>query len=112
MVLFFQLQAAGRASRPKKFTNWDDWLHFKSNQKEYLCSQAGLKSNAIPENRTTFDKLHEQWLAWPAAYHVVNWSTTTAKGSTCNIFLGECLTLCGYEMQAQHAGKYLSAQSY
>jgi hypothetical protein len=43
---------------------------------------------------------------------VVNWATTSAHGSTCNIFLGECLTLCSYENQAQHAGKYLSAQTY
>ena len=43
---------------------------------------------------------------------MVNWATTTAHGSTCNIFLGECLTLCGHERDAVHAGKYLSAQSY
>ena len=111
---FYSLNSklAGSAARPKQFTSWEHWHQFKMNQKEYLCTQAGLKSNAIVENRATFDKLHEQWESWPAAYHVVNWATTTAHGSTCNIFLGECLTLCGYENEAQHAGKYLSAQSY
>ena len=108
----FNSKLAGSAARPKQFANWEHWHHFKMNQKEYLCTQAGLKSNAIVENRAMFDRLHEQWESWPAAYHVVNWATTTAHGSTCNIFLGECLTLCGYENEAQHAGKYLSAQSY
>ena len=108
----FNSHLVGSATRPMQFASWDHWHKFGRNTKEYLCTQAGLKSNAIPENRATFDKLYEQWKAWPAAYHVVNWATTTAHGSTCNIFLGECLTLCGYENQAQHAGKYLSAQSY
>jgi hypothetical protein len=103
---------AGGVARPKKFASWNDWHGFKSNQILYLCRQAGLNSNAIAENRTNFDKLHEQWQAWPTAYHVVNWATTTAHGSTCNIFLGECLTLCNYEQDVTHNGKYLSAQSY
>jgi hypothetical protein len=108
----FNSHLAGGAGRPKQFTNWDHWHHFTMNQKLYLCAQAGLKSNAIAENGDTLDRLRNQWSAWPAGYYVVNWATTTEHGSTCNIFLGECLTLCGYENQAQHAGKYLSAQSY
>ena len=108
----FNSHLAGGAGRPKQFTNWDHWHHFSMNQKLYLCAQAGLKSNAIAENGDTLDQLREQWSAWPAGYYVVNWATSSAHGSTCNIFLGECLTLCGYENQAQHAGKYLSAQSY
>ncbi|WP_046245122.1 hypothetical protein, partial [Hymenobacter terrenus] len=108
----FNSRLAGSAARPKAFRTWDDWHGFKMNQKLYLCSQAGLKSNAIGENSDTLDQLREQWAAWPRDYYVINWATTTAHGSTCNIFLGECLTLCGYENQAQHAGKYLSASSY
>ena len=108
----FNSHLAGGAGRPKQFTSWDHWHHFTMNQKLYLCAQAGLKSNAIAENGETLDQLREQWANWPNGYYVVNWATTAAHGSTCNIFLGECLTLCGYENQAQHAGKYLSAQSY
>ena len=108
----FNPYLAGGVGRPKQFTNWDHWHHFTMNQKLYLCAQAGLKSNAIAENGDTLDKLREQWAAWPKGYYVVNWATTSAHSSTCNIFLGECLTLCGYEKQAQQAGKYLSAKSY
>ncbi|WP_046245924.1 hypothetical protein [Hymenobacter terrenus] len=103
---------AGGVGRPKQFSSWEHWHRFSMNQKLYLCRQAGLKSNAIAENSDTLNELREAWAAWPAGYYVVNWATTTEHGSTCNIFLGECLTLCGYEHQAQHGGKYLSAQSY
>ena len=81
-------------------------------QKLYLCEQAGVRANTLAETPDTLDRLRQAWLHWPAGYYVVNWATTTAHSSTCNIFLGECLTLCGYEMQAQQGGKYLSAQSY
>lgn len=108
----YNSKLAGSAARPKNFSSWDHWHHFKMNQKEYLCRQAGLKSNAIAENKDTLDRLREQWIRWPTDYYVVNWATTTEHGSTCNIFLGECLTLCGHGLDAEHAGKYLSAQSY
>lgn len=108
----FNSRLAGGAAKPRQFANWDQWHHFTMNQKQYLCTQAGLRSNAIAENPGTLDQLRGQWDKWPLDYYVVNWATTTEHGSTCNIFLGECLTLCGHGLDAVHAGKYLSAQSY
>ena len=108
----FNAHLAGGAGCPSRFVTWADWHGFRMTQKLYLCERAGVRANALAENADTLDRLREAWLRWPAGYYVVKWATTTAHGSTCNIFLGECLTLCGYERDAVHAGKYLSAQSY
>ena len=71
-----------------------------------------MPSNAIGENSLTLALLRDQWRTWNPAYYVVNWATNGAEGATCNVFLGECLYLCGYGQQAITGGKYLSSQSY
>lgn len=103
---------SGAAPRPGRFASWEHWHQFTPNQRAHLCRQAGLNSNAIGETNQVLDVLRDHWNRWNPAYCVVNWTTNGAEGATCNVFLGECLYLCGYEHQATLGGKYLSSQSY
>ena len=103
---------AGANPKPTHLNNWKDWHTLRMGQKLFLCQQAGLNSNAIAESATVLAKIQTAWRNWPADLCAVYWGGGSAHAFTYNVFVGECLYLCGHGNQAAHAGKYLSAQSY
>jgi hypothetical protein len=103
---------SGSNPKPAKFIGWDDWHKFRMGQKLFLCQQAGINSNAVGENKATLATLQTAWKKWSADLCAVFWGGGSAHAFTCNVFVGECLYLCGHGNQAVHAGKYLSAKSY
>jgi hypothetical protein len=103
---------ADSISRPKQFAKWDDWHTFSQNQKRFLCELGGVDDRRIAEVPAVLAKLKAAYGMWPPAYRAIYWGGGSAHHSSCNIFVGECLALCGYGRQAAPNGKYLSAQSY
>jgi hypothetical protein len=97
--------------KPSRFASWADWDKLRNGQQIYLSGQAGLSRNPVHSD-AALEKLKRAYKSWNPQYYVVTQGGGTSHHSTCNIFVGECLTLCGHGRQAVSGGKYLSAKSY
>jgi hypothetical protein len=100
---------AGAVPKPAGLNAWSDWDGFRWQQRQVLADLAGLSPNNLPHNATNLNKLKQALTQWPDKFHAVFQSGTTEETNTCNLFLGDALTLDGRE-QLQANGKYFSAQ--
>jgi hypothetical protein len=103
---------AGANPKPQKFDSWNDWHSFRNGQRFYLDTQARFAGHRVAETPANLAKLQNVWRNWHAPYFVVQQGGGTDHHSSCNVFLGECLSLCGYARVAAPGGKYLSAKSF
>lgn len=100
---------AGKVSKPANLKSWSDWDSFDWRQKAALADVAEVNANSLGRNATNLSKLETALKQWPDDYYAVFQSGSTSDTNTCNLFLGDALTLDG-RAQVQANGKYYSAQ--
>lgn len=99
----------GAVSQPAGLNNWSDWDNLRWQQRAVLADVAGLNANSLARTNNNLTKLQNASTEWPDKYDAVFQSGTTEDTNTCNLFLGDALTLDG-RAQVRADGKYYSAQ--
>jgi hypothetical protein len=99
----------GAVSRPANLNSWSDWDNLRWQHHAVLTDVAGLNANSLARNTSNLTKLEKALTEWPDNYYAVFQSGTTEDTNTCNLFLGDALTLDG-RSQLRADGKYYSAQ--
>jgi hypothetical protein len=99
----------GAVSRPADLNSWSDWDNLRWQHHAILTDVAGLNANSLARNTSNLTKLEKALTEWPDNYYAVFQSGTTEDTNTCNLFLGDALTLDG-RAQLRADGKYYSAQ--
>lgn len=100
---------AGAVSKPAGLTSWNDWDNLRWQQRSVLADIEGLDVTSLARNAGNLTKLTKVLAEWPDNYYAVFQSGTTEETNTCNLFLGDALTLDSRE-QMRAGGKYYSAQ--
>lgn len=100
---------AGAVSKPAGLTSWSDWDGLRWQQRQTMADLAIMNAGSLARNTNNLNKLKQVLTQWPDNYYSVFQSGTTEETNTCNLFLGDALTLDG-RTQLQANGKYYSAQ--
>ena len=100
---------AGAVAKPANLSGWNDWDSFDWRQRTTLANLAGVNANSLGRTAPNLSKLEAALTQWPDNYYAVFQSGTTEETNTCNLFLGDALTL-DRRAQVQANRKYYSAQ--
>jgi hypothetical protein len=98
---------SGSASKPGQFTTWQDWEKMHWQSKQVVSDLAGIDAGKLVRNAGNLQKLRDAYNTWPTNKFAVFQSGSSEETNTCNIFLGDALSLDG-KGQVK-GGKYYSA---
>ena len=101
----------GAATKPASLANWTEWDGLAWQQRQALGDLAQLNPSTLQRQPANLNKLQTALRSWPANYFAIYQSTRSATEdtNTCNLFVGDALTLDGRaRLNAQ--GKYYSAE--
>ena len=102
-------QPVGSDGGPLPSLTWGDWKSMTAEARTLLLTKTGLTGSALGETAANLARLQGAYAQWPADRFAVFQGVTgdTWETNTCNLFLGDTLTLDGSAMMT--GGRYFNA---